>query len=426
LSEARKYRLSLNIAHQYISQLEENIKNAVFGNVGSMAVFRVGTEDATFLEPKFKPTFNAQDITKLDNYNAYMSMLVKGQPTKPFNIHTLPPEKGNIVFRLTDLQNDKKSLRVGYVNSNEPGIITSAYLALNIQNRLNDRYAYYLLHAYDLQKVFYGMGGGVRQTLDFHDFKYLPVTIPNIKTQEKIINYLNEKTSSIDQIINRKQKQIELLHERRTAFINYSLSEAKGELVKMKNHVIVNPTKKAVSNTDLNDTVSFVPMEAISEDGKLTLQEKRYEEVKDGFTYFKDGDVVLAKITPCYENGKAGVMKDLKNGFGFGTTEFMVLRPKHSILADYLYYLIYSDKFRKSGEVEMRGTAGQKRVTTGFVRNYEFPLPSLEIQRKIVGLLNKKIDFFDSAIKKAESSIQLLQELKSSLISNVVTGKIKV
>jgi hypothetical protein len=95
LSEARKYRLSLNIAHQYISQLEDNIKNAVFGNVGSMAVFRVGTEDATFLEPKFKPTFSAADITKLDNYNAYMSMLVNGQPTKPFNIRTMAPEKGN-------------------------------------------------------------------------------------------------------------------------------------------------------------------------------------------------------------------------------------------------------------------------------------------------------------------------------------------
>ncbi len=105
LSEARKYRLSLNIAHQYITQLEENIKNAVFGNVGSMAVFRVGTEDATFLEPKFKPQFTAQDITKLDNYNAYMSMLVKGQPTKPFNLHTLPPEKGNgeIVDNLKEL-----------------------------------------------------------------------------------------------------------------------------------------------------------------------------------------------------------------------------------------------------------------------------------------------------------------------------------
>lgn len=105
LSEARKYRLSLNIAHQYITQLEENIKNAVFGNVGSMAVFRVGTEDATFLEPKFKPQFTATDITKLDNYNAYMSMLVKGQPTKPFNLHTMAPEKGNpdIVDSLKEL-----------------------------------------------------------------------------------------------------------------------------------------------------------------------------------------------------------------------------------------------------------------------------------------------------------------------------------
>ena len=98
LSEARKYRLSLNIAHQYISQLDEGIKNAVFGNVGSMAVFRVGTEDANFLEQKFKPTFNAHDITKLDNYNAYVSMLVRGQPTKPFNIATVAPEKGNVAI----------------------------------------------------------------------------------------------------------------------------------------------------------------------------------------------------------------------------------------------------------------------------------------------------------------------------------------
>jgi hypothetical protein len=105
LSEARKYRLSLNIAHQYISQLEENIKNAVFGNVGSMAVFRVGTEDATFLEPKFKPQFTANDITKLDNYNAYVNMLVNGQPVKPFNIKTLPPEKGN-----PDIVDDLKEL----------------------------------------------------------------------------------------------------------------------------------------------------------------------------------------------------------------------------------------------------------------------------------------------------------------------------
>ncbi len=95
LSEARKYKLSLNIAHQYIKQIDEGIRDAVFGNVGSMAAFRVGPEDAEFLEKQFAPTFTANDILNLDNYNAYIKMLVDGQPQKPFNIHTYPPKPGN-------------------------------------------------------------------------------------------------------------------------------------------------------------------------------------------------------------------------------------------------------------------------------------------------------------------------------------------
>ncbi len=95
LSEARKYRLSLNLAHQYIAQLSEEIKKAVFGNVGSIVAFRVGAEDAEAIKGKFEPTFSPQDITRLDNYNAYINMLVAGQPSRPFNIATLPPEQGN-------------------------------------------------------------------------------------------------------------------------------------------------------------------------------------------------------------------------------------------------------------------------------------------------------------------------------------------
>ncbi|MFM7088690.1 MAG: type IV secretory system conjugative DNA transfer family protein [Candidatus Paceibacterota bacterium] len=98
LSEARKYRLSLNVAHQYISQLDEKIKNAVFGNVGSMAIYRISPEDAKFVEPKFTPMFNSTDITKLDNFNSYVNMLVRGTPVKPFSMTshwTLLGEKGN-------------------------------------------------------------------------------------------------------------------------------------------------------------------------------------------------------------------------------------------------------------------------------------------------------------------------------------------
>ncbi len=107
LSEARKYRLSLTIAHQYISQLEEGIKNAVFGNVGSMAIYRISTEDANFVEQKFKPTFTSSDIMKLDNFNSYVSMLVNGTPTKPFNMtsHWSMTPKGNmeIVEKIKEL-----------------------------------------------------------------------------------------------------------------------------------------------------------------------------------------------------------------------------------------------------------------------------------------------------------------------------------
>jgi hypothetical protein len=95
LSEARKYRLSLNLAHQYIAQLPEDIKGAVFGNVGSMALFRVGPDDAQYLEPQLAPTFAAGDLMKIENYHAYMKMLVRGEPKKPFDIVTLPPEAGD-------------------------------------------------------------------------------------------------------------------------------------------------------------------------------------------------------------------------------------------------------------------------------------------------------------------------------------------
>ena len=95
LSEARKYRLSLNIAHQYIAQLPEDIKSAVFGNVGSMAIYRVSTDDAKYLESQFAPTFTASDIMKIDNYHCYVKLLSHGTPQKPFSMSANPSPVGN-------------------------------------------------------------------------------------------------------------------------------------------------------------------------------------------------------------------------------------------------------------------------------------------------------------------------------------------
>jgi len=105
LSEARKYKLSLNIAHQFIAQLEENIRDAVFGNVGSMCVYRISAEDAEYIEKQFAPTFSASDLMNIDNRNAYLKLLVNGRPAKPFNILVPPPPRGNVeqIEKLKDM-----------------------------------------------------------------------------------------------------------------------------------------------------------------------------------------------------------------------------------------------------------------------------------------------------------------------------------
>lgn len=131
-------------------------------------------------------------------------------------------KNGDIILRLTDLQNDKHSLRVGLVT--QKGIITSAYLKLRIKNTLISSFLYYLLHAYDIYKVFYGMGGGLRQSMKFEDFRRLPLLIPPKEEQCSIAAFLDEKRIKIDALIEKQLQQIELLKERRTALISAAVT----------------------------------------------------------------------------------------------------------------------------------------------------------------------------------------------------------
>jgi type I restriction enzyme S subunit len=127
-------------------------------------------------------------------------------------------EEGNIILRLTDLQNDQRSLRVGLAR--EKGIITSAYLCLKFLKNIHPVFAYYLLFIYDISKVFYWFGGGLRQSMKFDDVKVFPFVIPPLSEQKAIADYLDKKTAQIDQIIQTINTQIEKLKELRKTLIN--------------------------------------------------------------------------------------------------------------------------------------------------------------------------------------------------------------
>ena len=122
----------------------------------------------------------------------------------------------------------------------------------------------------------------------------------------------------------------------------------KWPLVRMKDVCIINPSKKEISHLDENSEVSFLPMASISEDGIIiSKQAKLLKNANKGFTYFREGDVLIAKITPCFENGKRALAKELKHQIGFGTTEFHVLRSGEKVLPEWIFYVISSSRFRK-------------------------------------------------------------------------------
>lgn len=333
--------------------------------------------------------------------------------------------KGDILIALTGATIGKSSI----FNVYDEAYLNQRVGAITARNNTFQKYLYYLI----LSKIFKEnisvfCSGGAQENIGKNEINDIMFAFPQKKEQQKIANFLDEKVDLIDDIVKKKKKLIELLKEKRTAVINQAVNaESLCGMQRLKFSIKTNPSKQVLKFFPDDYLVSFLPMEKVSNKGKINLEdERKLEMVKEGFTYFKNGDVIFAKITPCFENGKGALVDKLKNGIGFGSTEFIVLRANKEINSKYIYYLISSHKFRKIGEVEMRGSAGQKRVPEAFVRNYFFNKISYKKQMEIVKDLDDKMETLDIVVKKVVESINLLNEFKSSLISNVVTGKVKI
>ena len=185
----------------------------------------------------------------------------------------------------------------------------------------------------------------------------------------------------------------------------------------------LNPSKSELTNVSRDTSVSFVPMDAIGEDGSLSLdKEKPISEVETGYTYFRNGDVTVAKITPCYENGKGALMHGLLNGIGFGTTELIVARPKaNQITGTYLHYIFISPDFRGLGESHMYGAGGQKRVPDDFIRDFATAFPPVAEQTQIAAFLDRETVKIDELVAEQRRLMALLKEKRQAVISHAVT-----
>jgi len=191
------------------------------------------------------------------------------------------------------------------------------------------------------------------------------------------------------------------------------------EVKRFKDLAIVNPRRPR----DLPDEikVGFVPMANVSESGRLIeYDEVECKNVNSGYTYFEDGDILIAKITPSFENGKGCIAYNLPNGIGFGSTEFHVLRPQKAN-TEFLHFITRYYKFRIKGGLNMTGTAGQKRVPIDYIKNYKIPTPPLSEQQKIAEILST----WDRAIEQTQKLINAKQRLKKGLMQQLLTGRMR-
>jgi len=186
------------------------------------------------------------------------------------------------------------------------------------------------------------------------------------------------------------------------------------EIKKLSEVCQIRPPKKEVKEIlTESDLVSFVPMKTLGINKKYftVIENKKLSEVSSSYTYFRDNDVLLAKITPCFENGKLGIAKNLTNGVGFGSSEYIVYRALDEVNPEYLYYFLNQEEFRVKGKSQMSGAVGHKRITKEFYENSLLPIPPLPEQKAIVKILDEAFAKIDQAKANIEKNIENAKEL---------------
>ncbi len=257
------------------------------------------------------------------------------------------------------------------------GCIHDGWLLLRDQSeRLDQNFLYNILGSKRVFAQFeQAATGGVVNNLNSEIVRRVIIPLPSLAVQKEIVAEIERYQKIIDgasAVVDNYRPHIPI--------------DPEWPMVELGEACIVNPRKSETIALEGSTVVSFIPMSDVGEDEMFFApkETKRLDEVTASYTYFKNGDVLLAKVTPCFENGKAGIASGLCNGIGFGSSELYVLRPMESALPEWIFMCVSTPTFRAWASPQMTGTGGLQRVPRTVIEDYQIPLPSLETQRAIV------------------------------------------
>ena len=255
------------------------------------------------------------------------------------------------------------------------------------------------------------------------------VPIPPLPEQQLIVQLLDEAFEKIDTLKANAERNLQNAKELFESALTEVLKPKEGwEEKKLSEICNLKPQKNEIKNLlHENDIVTFLPMEDLGKEMKTIVptKEKKLGEVYSSYTYFADNDVLLAKITPCFENGKVGIATNLINGVGFGSSEYIVLRTLGNVISEYIFYFVARKSFREEGRKLMSGAVGHKRVSKEWIDNYLIPFPkSLTEQQTIV----EHLDALSARCKALEinyqKTIAQCDEMKKAVLAKAFNGEL--
>lgn len=318
-----------------------------------------------------------------------------------------------------------------YGLASQEGMVSPAYVVLKPKTNADPAYLAQLLRTPRMLYLMWAYSYGLtddRLRLYFDDFSSIPVTVPGIEAQRCIAQSIGiwDKANAVLQALAsnarvEKRALLRRLLPTPTRFASGGDRPDSWDLVRLGDVVEINPRRPEPPTDGL---VSFLPMEAVSEQGRVkTGNPLKYLDVCTGHPGFRDGDLIVAKITPCFENGKGALLSGLVNGVGFGSTEFHVLRPNGLVEPRLLAQVLQSREFRSRGAAEMEGSAGQKRISADFIRSFRFLCPASRSQQLEICDLLDTADRIAHAYESAKEAITLE---KRALAQRVLAQRLPV
>jgi type I restriction enzyme S subunit len=358
-----------------------------------------------------------KDLGKLEHKEVYSSeRLITKDGFNSCNLSLIPRDSILLSTRAP----------IGYIAINKVELcFNQGCKGIIADKSIDNNYLFYFL--FQSKNKLENLGSGATfKELSTEKIKKFEIILPPLFEQKRIADVIETKLQAVERVKKVTNEQLELTESLLDSYISKVYNGKKYNNVRLDKMSLINPTTKGKIPQDSDMRVTFVPMSAVdAAKGEISNEEVRpVSQVRKGYTYFVNNDILFAKITPCMQNGKHAIAKNLKTGIGFGSTEFHIIKPLENVIPEWIHFYLRQKRYLLDAENNMQGAVGQQRLPENYLKETLIPLPSTNEQRIIIEDLKSKDNKIRKIMDNITEQLSFIDALQSSILRQAFKGKL--